>query len=217
MKRLMLLRSVSLALAVILATAAVLDWTAQFTRPPVRAEVVFLDGARLPLDFTTTAASVSLDGDTRADVAALAAQRVLLAPVTAFDRAGGNRVAQDATMAALRVSPVNSLMWLSLGLLKAQQSEPAGPALKVSYLTGALRRDALLQRVRTVVTSDAVNDEEVRLLAQSDIRTILTKYSQLEPALAAAYRQAGANGKAFVLDATAMVDPGFSKILLQYP
>lgn len=217
MKRLTLLRCLSLVLAAILGVAAILELTAQFTRPSVSAGVAFLDGARLPAEFVTTSASASLDGDTRADVAALMAQRVLLAPLPLPNLAAANHAAQEATVAALRVSPVNSLMWLSIGLLKAQLNEPAGPALKVSYLTGTLRRDAILKRVRAVITSDAVSDEEVRLLAQSDIRTILTKYSQLEPALAEAYRRAGANGKAFVLDATGIIDPAFSKILRQYP
>lgn len=217
MKKLILLRAVGLALASILGIAAVLDLTAEVTRAPVRSEVLFMDGARLPPELTTTASSASLDGDHRSDLAALAALRVLLAQTDTPERIAANKAAQDATISALQVSPVNSLMWLTLGLLRAQLNEPAGQALKVSYLTGALRRDAMLRRVHAVVTTDAVADEEIRLLAQSDIRTILTKYTQLEPGLAAAYRQASPNGKAFVSNATDIIDPRFSRILRQYP
>ena len=216
-KRLTLIRVVGVGAAIVLAIAAVLDFTAWLTRPAVQAGALFVDGAVLPTDADNTAMTVSLDGEVRSDVAAILAMRALLqAPGTA-DASGSNKAAQQATVAALTVSPVNSLMWMTLGLLKAQINQPAGPALKTSYLTGPLPRDALVRRIRAVASSDAVNDEDVRLLGQTDVRTILIKYPRLEPALAATYRQATPDGKAFLLDATQTVDPRFSRLLRQYP
>lgn len=215
-KRLTLFRAVNLAFAVVLAGAALLDFTTRFTRPAAQAASLFVDGAPVPADPNRTAAAVSLDGEVRSDIAASLAIRALVAPQGTAEAVASNKAAQDATIATLTVSPVNSLMWLTLGLLKAQVNEPAGPALKASYLTGPLPRDAVVKRIRAVTTSDAVSDEDVRLLAQLDVRTILTRYPRLEPALAAAYRQATPTGRAFLLDATQTVDPRFSRLLREY-
>ncbi|MDB5653455.1 MAG: hypothetical protein JWQ94_1068 [Tardiphaga sp.] len=209
------MRAVGLGTAILLAAAALLDVTTQLTRSTISASSLFIDGAPVPADFSPTAPMLSLDGNVRSDIAAIQAVRALSQAAGTANLNDENRAAQASLISVLKTSPVNPLMWMALGLLKAQISEPAGPALKTSYLTGHLPPDAILKRLRAVATSDGVDDEDVRLLAQSDVRTILTRYFRLEPALAATYRQATPTGKAFLLDATLAVDPRFSRLLRQ--
>lgn len=210
--RLLVFRAIGFTVAAVLAVAATFGVTAELTRPAFRAADLYAEGARLPVGFNRTAGTVSLDGDIRADLAARDAMAALTA-APSVDRAELNKAAQADVSAVLATSPANALMWTTLGLLRAQAGEPSGPALKASYLTGAVPQDALARRITTVVTSSAVDDEDIRLLAQADIRSILTRYPRLEPTLIGAYRRAGPSGRNFLIDAAQMVDPRFSRLL----
>ena len=63
--------------------------------------------------------------------------------------------------------------------------EAVTPAVKMSYLTGAVPINVALSRVQTVTSSAAASDEEIKLLAQSDIRSVLAHRSRYEPLLIA--------------------------------
>jgi hypothetical protein len=159
------------------------------------------------------AALTSSNEDNRANAINIEAARVLDMAASTAERSKANRDAQKSAVSMLMMSPVNALTWTALALLKVQNGEPAAQIFKASYLTGPVTRDAAVKRIRAILATDTVGDEEVRLLAQTDIRTMLTKHPKPETALIAAYRQANARGKAFLLDAASGVDARFGRLL----
>ncbi|WP_244429510.1 MULTISPECIES: hypothetical protein [Bradyrhizobium] len=162
-------------------------------------------------------AAFSWDGDLLANYAAAMAADVIQRPSTeAGGRASENKAAQAAVLAALKVSPIRPALWLALGTLRVQSGEIVTPAVKMSYLTGAVPIDVAFSRVRTVTSSAAATDEEVKLLAQSDIRSALASRSRYEPLLIAAYVQATPQGKSLLLETTKVTDPKFNEILQRY-
>lgn len=218
MNRVVLFRSVGFGVGATLAVVAALQIVIDITRPQFRTSDFFFDGTRPSTSGTVDsfAASILARGDVLADTAALGARQAL-DTANGPNRATANSDAQRGMASALSVSPVNAAAWLVLGQLKAQMGEPAAASVKMSYFTGAIPPNAVSARIRSVVTTSAATDDDIRLLAQSDVRTILTRYAKLEPALAATYRQATPDGKKLLIDTTQAVDPRFSKLLEQYP
>lgn len=220
MNRMILLRVVGFCIAVVLLLHAGLGFYGDLTRPNFRASDLFL--GEIPPDKANVAtsgvlAAFSFDGDLLANYAAAKAADILHHPsANASGRATENKAAQDAVVAALKVSPIRPALWLTLGTLKAQSGEPITPAVKMSYLAGAVPIAVAFSRVQTVTSSAAASDEEIKLLAQSDIRAALAHRSRYEPLLIAAYVQATPQGKALLLEATQVTDPKFNEILRRY-
>ena len=215
-----LLRVIGILTAIVLALHAGITFYGDLIRPSFRASDLFL--GQIPPDKTKLAASaglasVSWDGDLLANYAAAIAADVLHRPSTeAAGKASENKAAQGAVVTALKVSPIRPALWLTLGTLQAQAGEAVTPAVKMSYLTGAVPIDVALSRVRTVTASAAATDEEIKLLAQSDIRSALANRSRYEPLLIAAYVQATPQGKSLLLETTKVTDPKFNEILRRY-
>lgn len=215
-----LLRVIGILTAIVLALHAGIAFYGDLIRPSFRATDLFL--GQIPPDKTKLAASaglasVSSDGDLLANYAAAIAADVLHRPSTeATSKASDNRAAQGAVVTALKVSPIRPALWLTLGTLQAQAGEAVTPAVKMSYLTGAVPIDVAFSRVRTVTASAAATDEEIKLLAQSDIRSALANRSRYEPLLIAAYVQATPQGKSLLLETTKVTDPKFNEILRRY-
>ncbi|MGC0389048.1 hypothetical protein ACVIU7_003665 [Bradyrhizobium liaoningense] len=215
-----LLRVIGILTAIVLALHAGIAFYGDLIRPSFRATDLFL--GQIPPDKTKLAASaglasVSWDGDLLANYAAAIAADVLHRPSTeATSKASDNRAAQGAVVTALKVSPIRPALWLTLGTLQAQAGEAVTPAVKMSYLTGAVPIDVAFSRVRTVTASAAATDEEIKLLAQSDIRSALANRSRYEPLLIAAYVQATPQGKSLLLETTKVTDPKFNEILRRY-
>nr|WP_246732359.1 hypothetical protein [Bradyrhizobium yuanmingense] len=189
-------------------------------RPNFRARDLF--SGEIPPDKAKLAAAGSLasfswDGDLLANHAAAMAADVLHRPsAEAGGRASENKTAQAAVVAALKVSPIRPALWLTLGTLQAQAGEAVTPAVKMSYLTGSVPIDVAFSRVRIVTSSAAATDDEIKLLAQSDIRSALANRSRYEPLLIAAYVQATPQGKSLLLGTTKVTDPRFNEILRRY-
>ncbi|WP_247277332.1 MULTISPECIES: hypothetical protein [unclassified Bradyrhizobium] len=76
--------------------------------------------------------------------------------------------------------------------------------------------DVAFSRVQIVTSSAAATDEEIKLLAQSDIRSALANRSRYEPLLIAAYVQATRQGKSLLLETTKVTDPKFNEIMRRY-
>lgn len=66
-----------------------------------------------------------------------------------------------------------------------------------------------------MLPTPAAADEEIRLLAQSDIRLALANRARFEAPLVAAYVRATPEGKSLLLEATQIADPKFSAMLRQ--
>ena len=214
------LRVIGILTAIVLALHAGIAFYGDLIRPNFRASDLF--SGEIPPEKTKLAAagglaSVSWDGELLANYAAATAADVLHRPSTeAAGKARENKAAQSAVVTALKVSPIRPALWLTLGTLQAQAGEAVMPAVKMSYLTGAVPIDVALSRVRTVTSSAAASDEEIKLLAQSDIRSALASRSRYEPLLVAAYVQANPQGKSLLLGTTKVTDPKFNEILRRY-
>jgi hypothetical protein len=220
MNRMFLLRVIGFCAAVLLLLHAGLGSYGDLTRPNFRASDLFL--GEIPPDKAIVAtsgvlATFSFDGDLLANYAAAKAADILHHPsADANGRATENKAAQGAVVAALKVSPIRPALWLTLGTLKAQSGEPVTPAVKMSYLAGAVPMAVAFSRVQTVTSSAAAADDEIKLLAQSDIRSALAHRSSYEPLLIAAYERATPQGKSLLLEATQATDPKFNEILRRY-
>ncbi|TQF35687.1 hypothetical protein UNPF46_24010 [Bradyrhizobium sp. UNPF46] len=220
MNRMIPLRVIGICTAVLLALHAAMAFYGDVVRPDFRASDLFsgeIPPEKAKLAAGGVLASVSLDGDLLANYAAARAADVLHHPaIDAGGRAGENKAAQAAIVTALNISPIRPALWLTLGTLQAQAGEAATPAVKMSYLTGSVPIDVAFARVRTVTSSAAATDEEIKLLAQSDIRAALANRSRYEPLLIAAYVQATPQGKSLLLETTKVTDPKFNEILRRY-
>ncbi|MCA1495234.1 MULTISPECIES: hypothetical protein [unclassified Bradyrhizobium] len=214
------LRAIGILTAIALALHAGMTFYGDLVRPNFRASDLF--SGEIPPDKAKLAAAGSLasfswDGDLLANHAAAMAADVLHRPsAEAGGRASENKTAQAAVVAALKVSPIRPALWLTLGTLQAQAGEAVTPAVKMSYLTGSVPIDVAFSRVRTVTSSAAATDDEIKLLAQSDIRSALANRSRYEPLLIAAYVQATPQGKSLLLETTKVTDPRFNEILRRY-
>lgn len=215
-----LFRVIGILTAIVLALHAGLAFYGDLIRPGFRASDLF--SGEIPPDKSELAAagglaSFSWDGDLLANYAAAKAADVLHRPSSDGDgRISENKAARAAIVAALKVSPIRPALWLTLGTLQAQAGETVTPAVKMSYLTGSVPIDVALSRVRTVTSSAAASDEEIKLLAQSDIRAALANRSRYEPLLISAYVQANPHGKSLLLDTTKVTDPKFYEVLRRY-
>lgn len=220
MNRIILLRVAGICTAIVLALHAGMAFYSDLIRPNFRANDLF--SGEIPPDKAKLAAAGSLalfswDGDLLANYAAAMATDVLHRPSTeAGGMASENTAAQAAVVAALKVSPIRPALWLTLGALQTQAGEAATAAVKMSYLTGSVPLDVAFSRVRTVTSSAAATDDEIKLLAQSDIRSALANRSRYEPLLIATYVQATPEGKSLLLEATKATDPKFNEILRRY-
>jgi hypothetical protein len=220
MHQMIRLRALGVCVAIALIVFAGLGFYTDLARPSFHASDVFsgtLQTTATNVSSGSIAQLVSFDGDFLAGHAAVIAAEVLHRPAAdAAVRAADNRAAQQALLAALKVSPIRPVLWLILGMLKAQTGEPATPALKMSYLTGSVPVEVAFSRIQTVTSTSAASDEEIRLLAQSDIQSALANRPRFEAPLVALYVQATPDGKSLLLEATQVVDPKFNATLRRY-
>ena len=79
----------------------------------------------------------------------------------------------------------------------------------MSYYTGPNELHLLPLRLFIATHSNALSDSDITELVQRDVRMILTRWPELRPALAAAYKDAAPNAKRFLEDAVAAIDPAF--------
>ncbi|WP_244443206.1 hypothetical protein [Bradyrhizobium sp. Ai1a-2] len=215
------LRAVGACTAVVLITYAGFAFCAALSRSKLRADELvtgrFQPEAGTGFASTVLAALFPFDGDFLADHAIAKTAQVLNQPaLDASTRAEDNRAAQGAVVAALNVSPIRPVLWLTLATLKARTNGTALPALKASYLTGPVSSDVAFMRLQAVTSSSAASDEEIRLLALSDIRAVLSNRPRFEAALIAAYVQATQSGKTLLMESAQALDPKFSGLLRRY-
>ena len=214
------LRALGICIAVLLILYAGVSFYGDLAHQRFRASDVFA-GTLEPTDVNAPSGGVvqllSFDGDLLASDAARKTAWAIHHPATdANGRAAENRSAQDAATAALKVSPIRPALWLALGTLKAETREPATAVLKMSYLTGAVPVEVAFSRLQAVTSTSAASDEEIRLLAQSDIRSALASRARFEAPLVAVYVQASPEGKSLLLEATQTIDPTFHALLKRY-
>jgi hypothetical protein len=210
----MIFRTFGTLTALALATYAAADLAADLVRPAYSIGDVLLNQPA-PENKMTSAlrvmASISFDGDLLANYAAVEAGEALQR--RAGDPSEQPRTAERAAIKALEVSPIRPALWLALGMLRARISEPVAPALKMSYLTGSLPTEIAFLRIRTATSTSAAAADEIKLLAGSDVRSVLADRHRFERPLIAAYAHASPAGRSLLLDTSQAVDPQFGALL----
>jgi hypothetical protein len=153
--------------------------------------------------------------DLKASYAVALADKALH-PNESSAQSADNEAAQKATKSALKFGPHDSRMWLLLARLQAQKNPGDGlvtEALKMSYLTGPNRAELIPARLEMVTLNNALSDPDLTELARSDVRAVLTQYSDQRPMLAKDYVRASMTGKKFLQDSVRTLDPAFADSL----
>jgi hypothetical protein len=163
------------------------------------------------------AAAAPLRGDLLADVAmAHASPTLRLGKVTASSELLATREGALATARqSLSLAPHSSSMWLLVAMLqtKGQARDSGAEPLKMSYLTSPSDTNLIPTRLAIVSASAAITDGELKNLARGDIRLILTRRTDLKPAIINAYRNGSPDGKAYLDEVVRSLDPGFAASL----
>jgi hypothetical protein len=124
--------------------------------------------------------------------------------------------AHAAAERALRLSPHEAKVWLLLaavesrirGLDPAHQPEGrASAALKMAYYTGQNELELAPARLMVAAQPGVLADEELRQLVRDELRTILTRKTELKPAIVAAYREGSSAVKALIEEVVSTQDP----------
>ena len=206
-------RIVAFAICIAMGTISVINLAGELMRPPPSA---FPDGSiSIPspseIDQARRAARIAPDrSDLRSNVALALAAEALHGP--AGYRSDLNQQAQMAAREALGGAPLDSGVWLVLARLQAQvalRDPRIAETLKLSYFTGPNLRNLVSTRLATVVSSDGLNDPDLKELARGDVRLVLINHPDLKPGLVAAYRGAGPAGKQFLEESIKSIDPKF--------
>jgi hypothetical protein len=168
-------------------------------------------------NWAAAAAPLSLRGDLLADVAMERAAPVInigKAPLTAEIMATREAALATAKQ-SLSLAPHSSSMWLLVAMLQSggPRQDAAAEALKMSYLTSPADANLIPARLAILSASAAIADVELKNLARSDIRLILTRRPDLKAAITSAYRRGSADGKAYIAEVVRSLDPGFAASL----
>lgn len=155
--------------------------------------------------------------DLRADYAVALASQAFNSGSTAGSRGEETtRAAKEAVRGALEIGPHDSRLWLVLAWLQARGNrvEPlAAESLKMSYLTGPNRADLVPARLGSAISTNYLNDPDLRDLARADVRAILTKLPEQRSTLLNDYARASETGKLFLQDSVKTIDPKFADAL----
>lgn len=118
---------------------------------------------------------------------------------------------------ALSLAPHDARVWLVLAGIDARSKKlTPGPAtaLRMSYYTGANEIDLIPLRLLLAVNSNAlVDDDDFRRLVEHDIRVIVARKTELEPALRDVYKQASPRGQKFIEQTVRGLDPSLAAVI----
>lgn len=187
------------------------------------AEMTALDRPDFPEDSTKTNLASPARAEWLGAVSPLRsdleASQALILGLQAIEQSGsGHRGDGESELArsrlgrALSVTPYDAELWLTLAVLEARR-DPNGPAaiesLKMAYLTAPSEARIMPLRLSTATRFDALADPDLRELARSDARLMLTRQPDQKSSFLSVYRQASSRGKSFLEDAAQSIDPAF--------
>lgn len=112
----------------------------------------------------------------------------------------------------LALSPTDAELWMMQGRLAASvqaADQRIAEMLKMSYLTGPSDFTLMPSRLEIAMTTRALSDPMLEVLAEGDVRAILRKRADFSGKLIESYHRATEPGKAF-LDRAAASDPEFA-------
>lgn len=165
---------------------------------------------------TSLTASASI-GTVRGDLWTMAA--IGKAAPFLFQVDGKQAVALDGATDALKLAeqaaalaPHDARAWLviaCLGTMLHGNSQQARSALKVSYYVGPQQASLLPVRLPLSLRPEMISDQDVSELTSLDLQGTFRKRPELKPVVAAAYRSASPQGRAFLETQLKSLDPGF--------
>lgn len=124
--------------------------------------------------------------------------------------------ARTALDKALSLAPANAEGWLFLAELPSA-SGGADPRvarlLEMTYYTAPNAVELAPWRIERAASSTALSEPTIQDLVRSDIRRVVTRRPQLEPAIVAAYRNASPQNRGLLEALAADVDAGFAQRL----
>jgi hypothetical protein len=206
-------RLAALLIAVIVGGVSISNLMAELLRPAPYPLPFKTERAPTPEEVSSSALAANI-APFRSDLAAnrataLAALALKTEPQKSPD---ASNAAQDAARSALKIGPHDSRMWLLLALLQARNS-PNDPmvaeSLKMSYLTGPNQSEIIPARLDAVTANNALSDSDLSELAGSDVRALLTQLPGQRDRLVNEYARASSNGKKFLEESVAKIDPAF--------
>ena len=115
---------------------------------------------------------------------------------------------------SLNYAPAQPDVWLfraGLALRYPLLGFDAPEALKMSYYTGPSEQDLIPARLLIAARMDTLNDTELSLLVNRDLRSLLAR--KRYPAVIEAYDAASSSGKHFIEEAARELDPSAFKTL----
>ncbi|RTE91980.1 hypothetical protein [Bradyrhizobium sp. LVM 105] len=118
----------------------------------------------------------------------------------------------NALSAVLQYSPLRGDVWLMLAALSKQHAAPYDTTslLKMSYYTAPNAVELIPLRLSVALGTDAaIKEPELRDLIRRDLKVAITGRPPLQPAIAAAYQSASADGRAFADSSILELDPGY--------
>jgi len=163
-------------------------------------------------------AALPFRSDLESDQALIVALRALQAGSgrPAAEQSAESARADAKVRQTLSIAPYNSELWLALALLQAQR-DPHDPvlveALKMSYFTAPNDPQLMPVRLDTATRFDALSDPDLKELVRGDLRLMLTRQTDLKPAVASAYQRASGLGKTFLEESVQSIDPAFIPVL----
>lgn len=117
---------------------------------------------------------------------------------------------------ALSHAPHDAQLWLALAALEVARdsngsagSEP----LKLAYFLAPTDARLMPTRLEVATRTSLPIDMQLKLLAEGDVRLMLTRQPDQRAAVMAAYRRASSQGKALLESAVRTTDPSFLKSL----
>jgi hypothetical protein len=189
--------------------------------PPDRASAIAADGYRVPALLAAEIGGVR--GDLWAQAAFTDAKLIWPDRATNSDRANASSLesAQSNAEAALALAPINGAAWLFLAQLPAAKSNAAGARittlLQMSYFTAPNDLTLIPLRLERAILTDALLDKDIQEFVKSDLRLLLAKRPQQQPAILAAYRGASPQNQSVFETLAAEVDPSFGQLLRPGP
>jgi hypothetical protein len=120
--------------------------------------------------------------------------------------------AQTAAERAAGLAPINAPVWLRLAQAEFRQGRAslALASLKMSYYTGPNYTELMPARLRFATQSNIVNDSELQMLIDHEIRTMLTR-PDLRALIGPAYHDALPAGRRLIDKTLIDADPAFLK------
>ncbi|WP_322513898.1 hypothetical protein SR870_12545 [Rhodopseudomonas palustris] len=165
-----------------------------------------------------SASLAAVRGDLWADAAFTHAGMLWTDPALELEAGDGRNAGIAASLLkALHYAPHRGDAWLMLASSCERLKLPAcnvGALLKMSYYTAPDQAALLPLRLSQVLRLAALSgDDELADMARRDIRFVLTRSTELRPALSAAYRWASPPGRRLVEQTVTPLDPAYLKNL----